>query len=354
MAQYSNNRYTHNYNTGKKIIGLLLFFILIIVACHNTEDVPYPGKAEQMLKVQMASQGSGINQNTLANMRLFTFYSNTKLYEQELLNIENNSGVLSCNIKTGKWHMTMVSASDNFNVYPINTSQKAKDILMYEYTPLVVNNRSENAPELMMQFIDIPQVTVDAVTNIKANIVRNVAKIRVSVNEIIGDINLSSPDNKIRIHYVPNKLSYTGQFLPDITNPDTLLVPVCAPLILTKTSGTISSGAISFIIPANRGDLIGSTTTHKMDISVELKKNNGTLFKGRREIPLVAKCNEQLHVNLKVNAGMDIEASIYPWVGSEYEIALPGTGIKLEKAEVSMAGEVTKPEEYKPMEYKKV
>lgn len=326
-----------------KNIWLILILVTVVVACGNDKTIkPEPAdKTQGILKAELSQGNSNFNQAVLANMRLFTFHSDTELFGYELLNIQNNSGTLSCPIQTGNWHMAMVSAPLGFSVGNANVSQTAANNLLYEYVPSEVNNRSQNSTELITGFIDLPVITDGVTTAVDASIVRNVSKVQVIIKEIVGDIDLSSSDNKVFLHNVPNKISYSGNLMPNATTPDTLLAPVYATLALDQSSGTISNDTISFIIPANKGDLLGSAASHKMALSIQLRKNDGSLFKAHKQIPLSARCNEKLHVNVKVNAGIELNASIHPWSEEEHEIEIPVTGIGVDKAKVSMAHEET-------------
>ncbi len=324
-----------------KNIWLILTLIALTLACRQEEAIqPKPVSiAQGSLKVELSQRNNSFNRAILSNMRLFTFYSDTKLFGHELFNVENNSGVLSCPVRTGKWHITMVSALAGFSVGNANVSQTAGNNLLYHYTPDEHNNRSRNAPELLTAFVDVPVITENATTVENARVVRNVSKVQIIIKEILGNIDLASPDNKVYLHNVPNKIAYTGNLMPNATMPDTLAAPVYASLALAQTNGIISNDTISFIIPANKGDLDGNTISHKMALTVQLKKNDGSLFKVHKQIPLVAKCNEKLHVNVKVNAGIELNASVHPWSEEEHEIEIPVTGIEVDKAKVSMAHE---------------
>ena len=312
----------------------LLLIIVLFISCNKSEtSIPLT----RGLKVNI-SQGIDVSsQDVIDNMRLMTFHTDSKVYEQELLNIERAENTLSCSIKEGKWHMTMVSAPTGYDISRGNESYEASNLLLYEYNPLTVDGRSENAIELFTSFVDVPKIKASETQTISTTIVRNVAKVEVLVNDISGDIDLESTSNRVYIHNVPNKISYTGMFLPSVSNPDTLSTPIHSSLTLSNIDGKTKAEKIAFIIPANKGDIDGVASQHKMSISIELVKRDGSVFKATREIPLVARCNEVLRINLVVNTGVDIEASIHPWIEEEHDVSLPQTDLVVDKSRVEMS-----------------
>lgn len=312
-----------------------LLLVMLIVSCTEVEISPTLPSKGLIINV---SQGMDVSsQSIVDNMRLISFYSDTRLFDKEILNIERGENTLSCQVEEGKWHMLMVSAADNFDIVTGNGSTVADNLLLYEYNPLVVDGKSENATELFTSFVDVPQINADQNYTISSTIVRNVAKVELIVKDISGEIDLTSPLNKVYLHNVPSKISYTGYLLPNATEPDTLANPIYSVLNLHDTDGRVSADTITFLIPANKGDLEGEPIQHKMNVSIELKKTDGSMFTAIREIPLVAKCNEVLRVNLTVNTGVDIETSIHPWYDENYDESLDQTDLVVDKARVYLA-----------------
>lgn len=317
-----------------------VIFLAALVSCQRDSLSESIGEEKTTnLKMEFENRDQRAGSDIMNNMRIFTFFSASKLFGGELLNTEVSGNILTSPIKVGNWDAVLVSAPSGFSVGNVGSSQTAPGATLYQYSPVEASGRSSNAVELMTDYVSLPTVTTGGTISASSSLVRNVAKVQIILNEVVGDVNLSSADNRVFLHHVPSKISYSGNLQPNAVAPDTLASPIYATLALIEESGVIKNDTLSFIIPANKGDLSGTTSTHKMKLSVQLRKNDGSLFKGVVQIPLVAKCNEILRVNLKANAGVEIDASVHPWEVEDYEIEFPQTTLSVDKPIVSMGAE---------------
>ncbi len=173
----------------------------------------------------------------------------------------------------------MVSDPLAYNIAQGNTSVVADDLLLYEYKPKVVDGRSENAFELFTSFVDVPEISdQNRELNVNTNIERNVAKVNLIIKDVSGGINFQSLQNKIYLHNVPSKISYTGLFLPSVASPDTLTSPLFSKLSFNLGSD-VTAETVTFIIPANKDIASTSSSLHKMNISVVLERTDGSFLK---------------------------------------------------------------------------
>lgn len=316
--------------------------LLLLVACTQEQTSVEPPVGQQgLFRIQLKGNtaNSSLSKDVIDNMRLFVFKTNDKLFEYELLNLQKDEQSISCKIKEGKWNLSMVSFVNNQLIVTPDRSKTADKLLMYEYQPrMLENNRSSDAHEIFTAFLDLPQITKDDNRNASAQIIRNVSKVEILVNRVLGDIDLSAPENRVILHHVPSKIGFTGNLLPDAIRPDTLRVPLQSPLVLQQTNNQIKGDKVTFIIPANKGD-IGDITpiSHKMKLSVHLKKRDGSIFKSQKEIQISARCNEVLQLNVDVNAGLDVTAAIHPWVDENHDIDISQGSLVVSKSAVEMA-----------------
>lgn len=301
-----------------RIIALLCLMISILSCSNEDSDLKgeqFSGFGNLSLQVRNSDINQSIN-STISNTRIFAFNQQSKTYSHELLNVNLGNSALHSLIKTGSWHLALLSAPDKNIWEPLYFNQPFDSMVMYEYRPVIHNNRSIQAPELFSGFADIMDVNEGELVESSVVMSRNVSKVEVNIKKLFGDIDLMSSDNKFFLHNVPNKISYAGNLLPNSINPDTLKAPIFAPIALRETSEGLVCDPVSFIIPGNKSDIDGITPiSHRMKLSVQLKRKDGSLYYRQKEIDVSARCNEILKINLTVNAlTVDLTTSIHPWL----------------------------------------
>ncbi len=322
-----------------RIISILVLLV-ILSSCRN-EVIHYDAPASNDLKIAFSSPGSDLSDGIITNLRLFTAGTDNQLYDTELLNLLKSTAdqKVGCKIKTGDWHLAVVSAPAAYPVEQANWQSPIDEQLLYKYAPQnPLGNGHTKAAELFTDYIDLPLIAEDETKNVNASLTRNVARVQLIVKEVPGSINTASDGHRVYLHHIPQKIGYTGSLLPNGTVPDTLPSPVYAALPLMLRNGIVQgTDTLNFIIPAHKGDLTGDLSTHKMKLSVELQKNDGTTHRVQAPIPLTALCNQTLRINLTVNTSCVIEAGIHPWVDEEHNIELGRTHLKVNKTQVRMA-----------------
>ncbi len=322
-----------------RIISILV--LLVILSSCRDEVIHYDAPASNDLKIAFSSPGSDLSDGIITNLRLFTADTDNQLYDTELLNLLKSAAdqKVGCKIKTGDWHLAVVSAPAAYPVEQANWQYQIDEQLLYKYEPQnPLGNGHTKAAELFTDYIDLPLIAEDETKNVNASLTRNVARVQLIVKDVSGSINTASDGHRVYLHHIPQKIGYTGSLLPNGTVPDTLPSPVYAALPLMLRNGIVQGrDTLNFIIPAHKGDLTGDLSTHKMKLSVELQKNDGTTHRVQAPIPLTALCNQTLRINLTVNTSCVIEAGIHPWVDEEHNIELGRTHLKVNKTQVRMA-----------------
>lgn len=327
---------------GKYINQVLLFILLVLSSCVSEQsELDMHGQNDGLFKLELQSNfiSDLSTKKIIDDTRLFLFKNDGSLFEHEILNLNKSDQSISCKIKEGNWSLSIVSFENNHLIQSANKELSASKSTLYEYRPRINdNNKSSDAEEIFTSFVKLPQITKDVNTQVSASIARNVSKIEINLNNIIGDIDLNSSDNFVYLHEVPAKISYDGNLLPNAITPDTLRSPLQAPLNIIQDGNKLYADKISFVIPGNKADILGENViTHKMMLSVQLKKKDGTIYKSHKEIPLPAKCNEILLLNVAVNAGLDISAVIHPWIEENHDIAISQGNLIVSKTKVEMS-----------------
>lgn len=327
---------------GNAINQVLLFILLLLSSCTGEHtDIDVQNQAKGLFKLEMESNQVNdiFTKKIIDNTRLFLFGKNESVFDSEILNLNKGDRSISCKIKEGNWNLAIVSLNNSNLLKTPDKGSSADKQLLYEYKPVIQENKkSSDAEEIFSSFIELPRINKDASQTASASIVRNVAKVEIKINNILGNINTDSPDNYIYLHKVPSKISYTGDLLPDAVTPETLSSPLQAPVQIMTQGNKLHAEKVVFIIPANKGDISGiNVISHKMILSVHLKKKDGSFYKSEKEIPLPAKCNEILSVNVDINAGLDISANIHPWIEENHDIDISQGNLIVSKSKVDMS-----------------
>ncbi|MFV0553617.1 MAG: BspA family leucine-rich repeat surface protein [Mangrovibacterium sp.] len=333
------------------LLVMLLILLMLFSACRHDDfqnDNRELVQEESEMSIDFSTRGgisSEVASSVLSNVRLFTSQQSTDLMDAELYNITRDveNSKLNAKVKTGDWDVTLVSALGDFSVETFYTSQTASAQTMFRYSPAeIIGMGHESAPQLFTGYeTNVPTIMADQTESITSEMARNVSKVQVIVKNIIGNIDFNSGEHEVRLHHVPSRIAYDGCLLPNATTPDTLAGHIyrSLPLFASPDEHGDLADTLDFIIPAHRGDFSSDESehnSHKMKISVRMKCLDGSFYESEAEIPLVARCNEILRLNLTISSALEIEAGIHPWIESEHDLELVQTAFTVSKSTVRM------------------
>ncbi|MFV0553610.1 MAG: BspA family leucine-rich repeat surface protein [Mangrovibacterium sp.] len=333
-------------------LSLLLLFSTCQKEDFQNENSPQAVVEEtEEITIEFSTRGgateaaNAVQDAVLSNMRIFTSDQATNKMDAELYDITRNmeDSKLSSRVKTGDWDVTLVSALGDFSVETFNTSQTAGAQTMFRYSPAeTLGVGHEQAPQIFTGYeTSVPTIMTDQTTSISSDVARNVAKVQVHIKSCVGNIDMTSTEHQIFLHHVPSRIAYDGSLMPNATTPDTLTSAIYGFQQLHTSDEGERQGVdtLDFIIPAHRGDFSSDESkhsSHKMKISVRMKCTDGTWYESGADIPLVARCNEILQLNLNISAAVEIEAGIHPWIESEHDLELVQTAFTVSKSMVRM------------------
>ncbi|NDV84139.1 hypothetical protein [Bacteroides sp. 51] len=319
------------YVTGKTGLARLLTValttsLLTVLSCSDefekTDDT-------HNLSMAFSTRAGETAAEQIPTMRLFTFHddfggTDDKKFYKEILNMKRTTDKITAQVEAGhKWNMALVSTPNGGTIIAPEVGKHISEMPLYKYEPTYpVGGKSSDAHEMYLDNQLTPTISANALVTMPAQLNRTVAKVNLIIKQTTPNFKLSSAKHKIKLHYVPSTISYTGDLLPSAANPDTLSKGLEAPVTLEVANSTSYKGTevISFIIPAHRGDAYTSATPTdlvgvKMGVEVILERTGGTMFDKQEEISIVAQCNKVLEVEITVNDGLEFKTSVLNWEG---------------------------------------
>lgn len=318
-----------NINLAKRILvpaGIIAILTGIVWACAedpNMERSTPPPSNNFSINLDTKAPG-----DIVSDMRLFTFYKDgakDRKFSRELLNITRNNNTLSTAVEIGNWYLSMVSVPAGTTLTSPTMTGPMESLPMFQYAPItdVVTGKSSSAPEIVFAHLTLPTIVANQPTTASAQLTRNVALVELIVTKATPNFDLTSMEHRIELHDVPSTISYTGALLPSKTAPYKLATPLVSRLRLKDSpnaAGYLCADTVRFVIPAhveydNQGVISpNDTTTLKMSVSLDLVRlGGGVHFLKTKEIPLVAKANQVLRVNISVNDGVEFSTECLPW-----------------------------------------
>lgn len=237
-------------------------------------------------------------------------------FSYEIYNIERLVNSLTSQIRTGDWNLTLLSPQGKTTrIHNPVAGQPMAGQLMYKYTPaLDKNGKSTPAAEFLFGKAALPTVNTDQTISINnVTMARNVARVEFFVGKA-NNIDVNGTQ-KIELLGVPSKIDWEGHLMPLKNSPDTLSTPLVGTLkFKALTGGGFGSDTLAFIIPAHRGtDFLNADgslnsnpqdiVTRKMSVRVTIIDSQGeSVLTKTKELPAVAKCNQVLRLQLKLNS----------------------------------------------------
>lgn len=339
------------------ICGATLFSIMLLLfACNHDYLEPASMVSEKEFRLSLGGSitRSAEGESIVEDMRLFCFNqagNNSPGTRGNLLSPYhhivaglNRSGMVltTQRMVVGKWDMAIVSPQGGTLNTPV-MARPASEQLMYQYNPSVVNDKSSNAHQIYYRFLRLPEITADNHHTVNAGIARNMARVKIVVDRAV-DVDVSSTAHTITLGKVPTKISWAGtllktvspgMYVTDLENPDTELLTGKVSFTPSTEKGIFKSDTLEFIIPAHRSSDFWNedgttqnltpkdTLKSKMNLSVSFAKplGRGVFEKQNIEIPIVARCNETLVLQLKMN---DLEVEVFPIIKPWGDVAVTG------------------------------
>jgi hypothetical protein len=294
------------------------------IACQRDRALDDGGRAWNLVLEGTAGMPASRAGTILNNARLFTFFPGAppaRLFHGEVLNIERSSARLSASVQEGDWHLVIVAPPAGVALELPGAGLAADKTPMYVYRPAVgASGKSDDAAEIFLAGEPV-KITAGQVTSLSTSLDRNVAMVEVLVRQASANFNKASNGHRVELLGVPTTISYAGGLLPDKATPDTLSGGLTARLRLEDNptgNGYMRSDTARFLVPAHRGSdfrdaFPRDTTTMKMSVRVDLEQTGGGRFVKTVEVPVTAKCNKVLRVELNVNDGVAVTTDVLPW-----------------------------------------
>lgn len=304
-----------------RMAGIVWGIVLLSGMTGCSTDYYREGTTESngLLKLEAKGASSSFAVDPIQDIRLLVSYRGGVYdgkFSYEIYNIERQATILTSQIRTGDWNLTLLSPQGKTTkIHNPVAGQPMAGQLMYEYTPaLDKNGKSTPAAEFLFGKAALPTVNTDQTVSIhNVMMARNVARVEFFV-EKANNIDLNGTQ-KIELIQVPSKIDWEGHLMPSKTNPAILSNPLKGDLkFQSLPDGSYGSDTLAFIIPAHRGtdflnpdgslnlnpqDIVGP----KMSVRVIITNSKGeSVFTKVKELPVVAKCNQVLRLKLKLNS----------------------------------------------------
>ncbi len=252
---------------------------------------------------------------------------------------------MSMEARVGTWAIVLVNAGQldlAKLIPPTSGSGTMADQPMWE---LEENNEGIAMPELRTAHIDGQPVTEAGPNQASASLVRNVALVKVVVDEVHGMSTSPAAEHIVTLGGVPTTLSWEGKLLPDSDDPYTGRMSGTVSISDDLVKGVQVSDTLEFMIPAHKGLDWPSTdptdtTTQNLTLSIDFQGDGGPsdrLVKGDVQVPITPKMNQILVLKLTVGSQMEVDAEIVEWLDSYTYMDLSQTELQVSRTHVAMS-----------------
>ena len=295
-----------------------------------------------------------MTQAQMANTQIYVFNgtgADAGKYVYRIPGFTSSGNTLSMNARVGEWDMVLVNAEQSVLSrltqpnYAVGATMNNSE--MWETTPSA--GVLPSTPEIMTAHIDNQQVIANTTNYGNGDLVRNVAMVRLVIDEA-GGLALGGGagiNHRVQLGKVPTTLSWAGGLLPSRQAPHTSSSPMTGELTVLQDPQNPQnqiSDTLTFIIPAHKGSDYWltnpkDTTTNKLTLSIDFKTQSGGRYvKNNVEIPVTPKMNKILIVRMSVKAQLSFETNVYDWT-TEYVNAdvVTQTTIEVSKTNVALA-----------------
>lgn len=310
-------------NRFSKIRYIILIFILAFLYCSCDDSSGWSGESsssrELLLSFDAVSRSSAVSDNT----DVYVFNS-SNLFHHKVLNVVRTSESMTMNMPAGTWNLVFVGCLEQDirqQLISPNTSAERPNLPMWRTTSKG-DGTFPDAPEIRTALIDNLSITANTNQTATASLERNVAKIRVILDDGVGFA--IGSDNTVSLKEVPTALSWDGSLYPNKDNPavGSMSDKQITLVSFTDKPGHVKSESpVEFIIPAHKSKSSGDVSTHKMKLAVKFKTlSSGTYFSKIVEVQTIPQCNQIVELHLTAKGGIEIEVKVAEWeiVRSDY------------------------------------
>jgi hypothetical protein len=303
-------------NRFSKIRYIILIFILAFLYCSCDDSSGWSGEGsssrELLLSFDAVSRSSAVSDNT----DVYVFNS-SNLFHHKVLNVVRTSESMTMNMPAGTWNLVLVGCLEQDirqQLISPNTSAERLNLPMWRTTSKG-DGTFPDAPEIRTALIDNLSITANINQTATASLERNVAKIRVILDDGVGFA--IGSDNTVSLKEVPTTLSWGGSLYPNKDNPEvgTMSDKHITLISFTDKPGHVKSQSpVEFIIPAHKSKSSGDVSTHKMKLAVKFKTlSSDTYFSKTIEVQTIPQCNQIVELHLTAKGGIEIEVKVAPW-----------------------------------------
>ncbi|MCD8182549.1 MAG: hypothetical protein LUE99_05045 [Bacteroides sp.] len=259
---------------------------------------------------------------------------------------------LSMSVEAGTWNIALISADTDIDGDVISPVRGTAPSSLKLWETQSLGGTLPSMPELRTAFIAGQQVLAGQTntTSDAALLSRNVALVKVVIDDASGLDMSASASHKFELKDVPTTLNWAGGLYSDKYTPDKSSVPMTGNFTIKNSAvlpGYQCSDTLRFIIPAHKGtDYLNTnpidTTEHHLKLSVDLACLNGEHFERTDvEIPRVPRANGILLVKLHIKGKVEVSADVLPWEDVEVNADMSQTMLYTDKASVGLAAKDT-------------
>lgn len=319
-------------------IGLLAF---LYYSCSNAESESVIDSGKPMLTFGMTRS----TQNIINNTQVYRFATDWN-FRQKVQDVIPGTDNLSMNMPAGSWNIALVTADKDITSN-ITSPVKGQERKGKMWETKVIGGELPSVPELRTAFLD----NVDVVANTTntagpVDLSRNVALVKVVIDNIGGLKTDAGTAHEIELNQVPTTLDWAGKVMPNTTTPYVGSVPMKGTFKISDMLGDTAlqqCDTLEFVIPAHMGnDYLSAspvdTLKSKLTISINLKSEYGSdIIKQNMVIPYVPRVNRILFVQLDMLSQIKVYAKILDWYEVDLKAYPEHRKLQLDKVEVGLS-----------------
>lgn len=314
-----------------KAFGILIAFILMLLisGCDSNNDdedqIPAGIEESDASNVTMSLK-AGSDPVFMENAAIYVFTGNDKFVEKKL-NVKVDGNKLSTYMPIGVWNLALLTCNSKIDgkvILPPYGGASIYPMWRTGFTDQTENFLSQTPAELRFDSLMNTEIIANQVTNKRATLNRNVAKIQVVLKEYTGFDQINPGKNDyafVDLLDVPTTLNWRGEYYPNKNNPEhSGNKPIREPFIFNSQ---LKADTVNFIVPAHRGaDAFGTqhtdTTTHKLRLRASMPLKGQSYYgKTPFEISFVPKINRVIQLVLtfrgEPDTNLDIKVSVKDW-----------------------------------------
>lgn len=310
--------------------GILIAFILMLLlsGCDsNNSEVQISGGEEESEAPNVTmSLKAGSDPVFMDNASIYVFTDNDKFVEKKL-NVKVNGNKLSTYMPVGVWNLALLTCDSKIEgkvILPPYGGASTYPMWRTAFTDQTENFLSQTPAELRFDSLMNTKIVANEVTNKKATLNRNVAKIQVILKDYSGFDQINPGKNNfafVDLLDVPTTLNWRGEYYPNKNTPEhSGNKPIREPF---NFNSQLKADTVNFIVPAHRGSdafeaLHTDTTTHKLRLRASMPLKGQSYYgKTPFEISFVPKINRIIQLVLtfrgEPNTNLDVKVTVKDW-----------------------------------------